>query len=237
MLLVSRTQKTQRPNRFTGFSFSLLMSAGLGLGIGFSPLQQARADSLTTLFAANNSHNPQGGIVYFDLNVLASGGLTVNSLDVNTDYDNSTNTAGSNFSLEIYTRTGTYSGFTGSSAGWTLVSTGSGIIGNIDVPVAVDVTDFSLGSGVTGVGVRYVGAQAVYTNGTGNYSNASVALTAGASQTTPFSGNLIGARIFNGTINYTLNAANTAAPEPGSLALLLPVMGTVGVVIRKHRKR
>lgn len=37
-------------------------------------------------------------------------------------------------------------------------------------------------------------------------------------------------------ISFTRAAINTAAPEPGSLALLLPVMGTVGMVIRKRRK-
>jgi hypothetical protein len=35
----------------------------------------------------------------------------------------------------------------------------------------------------------------------------------------------------------TVNGAVTAiAPEPGSLALLLPIMGTVGMVIRRRRK-
>ncbi len=219
--------------RFVGLPVALLL--GTGFGLCFIP--QVHADSLTTLFAADNS-NTVGGIVYFDLNVLAAGGLTVNSFAVNTQSNGTPTPAGTSFSLEIYTRTGTFSGFETSSAGWTQISTGSGVSGGINTPVLVDTTDFSLGAGVTGVGVRYVGITPVYTNGTGanqSYSNASVALTAGSAQSAPFDPSIFTPRVFNGTINYTLKA--TAAPEPGSLALLLPVMGTVGMVVRKRRKQ
>jgi hypothetical protein len=37
--------------------------------------------------------------------------------------------------------------------------------------------------------------------------------------------------------NFRFTAVSTAAPEPGSLALLLPIMGTAGMVIRKRRKK
>ena len=36
--------------------------------------------------------------------------------------------------------------------------------------------------------------------------------------------------------SVTLSSSSTAAPEPGSLALLLPVFGVAGMVIRKRRK-
>ena len=37
-------------------------------------------------------------------------------------------------------------------------------------------------------------------------------------------------------VGTTVASVNTAAPEPGSLALLLPVLGMVGMGIRKRRK-
>ena len=37
--------------------------------------------------------------------------------------------------------------------------------------------------------------------------------------------------------NFRLSGDSTTAPEPGSLTLLLPVMGVAGMVIRKRRKK
>jgi hypothetical protein len=40
----------------------------------------------------------------------------------------------------------------------------------------------------------------------------------------------------NVTVGAAMSATPSAAPEPGSLALLLPIIGTVGMMIRKRRK-
>ncbi|MES2462617.1 MAG: PEP-CTERM sorting domain-containing protein [Armatimonadota bacterium] len=38
-----------------------------------------------------------------------------------------------------------------------------------------------------------------------------------------------------GTAQLTVNAANVSAPEPSSLALLIPMMGTIGIIFRRNR--
>jgi PEP-CTERM motif len=187
--------------------------------------QTAHAQSLTTIFAGNNN-NSIGGATFFDLNIAVPN-ITITSIATNVN-----NLPGSSVSLEIWTRTGTATGFQAAASGWTLVSTGTTIAAATDLPTMFDVSDFNLGSGVTGVAIRNVNYRARYTTGNGTnqvYSNPHLVVSTGSASNTFLAGGAISTpRVWNGTINYIV------APEPGTLALF--ALGGVGVLTRRRRK-
>jgi hypothetical protein len=191
--------------------------------------QTARAQSLTTVFTGGNN-NSIGGGVFFDLNVTS--GIIINSLSTNVSNAAGTSIAGSSVNLEIWTRSGTATGFQSAATGWTLVSTGSAIAAATNLPTVFDVSDFNLGSGVTGIAIRNVDYSARYTNGTGSnqvYSNADLTISTGSATNTFLAGGgAFSPRVWNGTISYTV------APEPGTLVLF--ALGGVGALIKKRRK-
>ncbi len=216
---MTRTRFSRR-----GFSLSIL---SLLVGIALSP--GAQAQSLTTLFAGNNGAS-SGGLVFFDLNVFPVLGLTVTDIAVNT-----ITTVGTPINVEIYTRSGTSVGFEGNASGWTLVSSGSGTAAAVNTPSLMNVTDFALGFGVTGMAVRNLAYTSQYTNGTGSkefYSNADLSLTAGSATNTTFaSGTVNSPRVWNGTLFYT---GGFVGPEPGTLALV--ALGMIGGIVARRRK-
>ncbi|MGE3820737.1 MAG: hypothetical protein AB7I30_15095 [Isosphaeraceae bacterium] len=203
---------------------------GLALVFGLG-VPDARGQVITTLFASNNGLTASGSTAYFDVNVLAAGGLTVNSMAVNTAG------TGNAFNIAVYTRTGTYSGNELSAAGWTMVSSGSGTGQPEDTPSFVDVSDFLLGPGVTGMAIHFLDTSNEYTNGNGSnqfYSNADLSLTLGSATGGLFSGSVFSPRIWNGTINYTV----AAVPEPGPMVLALALTGALGLArLRPGRAR
>ena len=173
----------------------------------------AQANSLTTMFTAGNNGSSLW-TNYFDATVL-SGPITVTAFDVNVG-------AGA-FTLDVYTRTGTYVGSElNGGTGWTLVASGSGTGLGSTLASAVDVTDFVLGAGVTGMALRYNGVSPFYTNGNGSnqsFSNADLKLDLGASAATTAGAFAAGSslfqnRVWNGTVYYN------PVPEPATLAIL-----------------
>jgi hypothetical protein len=186
----------------------------------------ANAQMISTIFTGGNS-NSIGGGNYFDVNVLNPAGLTVTSLDINT-----TAVAGTPFTINLWTRTGTSVGFETSMAGWTQVSTGSGVSNGLNVPSPVDMTDFTLAPGLTGFALNNVGVSFSYTNGNGanqNYANADVTLALGTATNVFLTAPIFTPRVWNGTIFYT------TIPEPTSMALV--GIGAVGIGLRRWRKK
>jgi hypothetical protein len=170
-----------------------------------------QAAVITTLFNRDNGGS-NGGAVYFDINVLNPNGITIEKI-----FTNSNETVLG--SMDIYTRSGTSSGFQSSPVGWTLVSSGSGTLAGLNNPSEFNVSDFSLGFGVTGIAIDASSSWGHdYTDGTGSnqfYSNADLSLTFGSATNVAFSGAVFTPRVWNGTIEYS----TTAVPEPSSLAL------------------
>jgi hypothetical protein len=156
-------------------------------------------DELSTIYASNNGGSV-GGQVFFDLAVLAPGGLSFEALDVNTGL-----ASGGAFSLEVYARAGTYAGSENNPAAWTLVGNGNGVSAGLDQASFVDVSDFALPAGSHGVALVLIGAAHRYTSGTGgnqNYANSHLALAAGAALNVPWTGPPFTPRVFNGTLRY-----------------------------------
>jgi len=146
-------------------------------------------------------------------------------------------TAGTGVSIEMWVRSGSYSGFTSSSEGWTLFDTFSVTTGEPDTWAAGTLnSQFSLPQGQTmsvylhsiteGHGIRYAGQGGAPPAMT--YSDAELTLTSNSTMTgsVPFSGSVFTPRAFSGTVEYEV------VPETSSLTL-----AGVGALLLARRRR
>lgn len=190
----------------------------LGLTLATALVAQS---PLRSIYASNNG-GAAGGQVFFDLQV--SSAITITGFDVNLNA-----AAGVTGTIEVRTRNGSYLGQELSAAAWPTTAVASGPFTSAGVNAQTPVcfaTPITLPPGLTGFCVRYVGAGALYTNGTGTvvpgggganqtYATAEAILLTGAAQNAPFVGS-IQPRVWNGSINYTVGA--TALPCSASPA-------------------
>jgi hypothetical protein len=220
--LYRATSPTKRP---------LFLALTLGIALLATAPQAAHAQSLTTLFA-HTSSSISGGALFFDLNITS--GITIASLESNVANGGGISITGQSCNLEVWTRSGTASGFETTLTGWTKVSTGSAIANAIDTPTLFDITDFTLAGGVTGVSIRTLDYGEQFTNTANSYSNADLSLTSvSQADTFPYaSGFFTAPATWNGTIHYT---TGVAAPEPATLSLV--AMGLIGGAGLTRRRR
>jgi hypothetical protein len=164
---------------------------------------RTEAGSLTTLFDAPGI---RGSGVMFDVEVLGNP-LQVTSFDLNLPTGAQT--------LALYSKPGTYVGFEGNAAAWTLVDILAGVAGQgAGTPTPVDFIDVTLPANATSaLYLTSTDDQIVYSDGTavGNVlaDNADLRILEG---TGVFYSFLPGSspRQFNGTIHYELVPAPTA---------------------------
>jgi hypothetical protein len=188
------------------------------------------AANAIVLNANPTSNNGTGGI-FMDLTSLAPP-LSVFQFD--TQFASA---AGSAVSVEVYTRPGTYVGFQGSNAGWTLHDTVAATSAGALVNAPVNLNNLiSVGAGNTvGVylhsvtlngGIRYFGTG---TTSNTNFSDANLALFTAHSRTgaVPFAGTLFNPRALAGAVHYNV------VPEPATMAAL--GLGALAL-IRRRRK-
>ena len=163
---------------------------------------------LTTLYASNIGSG-NGGIVYFDLDVVDPAGIVLSQLDTNV-----AGAVGQAFALELYRRSGSYSGFEQSPAAWTLVSTGGGLANGVDLPTRVDMADVYFAPGSYGIGLAISGAAHAHTSVSGGpqaYSDVALTIRAGAAQKPAFTGQVKPSRVWNGTWRYNCPLAPPSA--------------------------
>ena len=169
------------------------------------------AETITTLFADNNSGGVGGG-VYFDVTVGALP-LEIKSFEVN-----SSAIAGTAIRFEVWTRPGTASGFQNSMDGWTSQATGTGTTAGRGLPSAINLDNtFVMDPGLSGMAITLGTVGHAYTNGNGqnqHYENNNLALDLGSANNAIFGAGLFSPRVWNGSITYNV------VPEPSTLALL-----------------
>ena len=202
--------------------------------VGAFAANSAMAQSLTTMFAANNSFAGNT----FDATVVGPQPVTINSFDVNLDTPGSTNT------VAIYWRNGTSDGFQNNPAGWVLMGKDTNVISaGPDLPTPVNVGGLVMIPGQTyGIYVdleSYPSSAVQYTNGGPQAFNDGVlSLTTFTGQASPIHSGSFFPRIWNGTIYYT---AFPDVPIPTlsswTLLLLTLLIGMLGVAHTRIRSR
>jgi len=209
----------------TWVASSLLVAAAF-----LPPTTTAGAASLTTQFNANTG----GPGVMFDVELFGSD-LTITQVDINLD--------SAPFDLELHTRSGTFVGHEGSSAGWTLRDSTSSLSGaGFDNVTAWDIADFTLGAnqafGFYVTTAESSGGPLNYTSGSSigavAAANGDLQILEGRGQkygTSGFDGPVSSdPRIFNGTIHYTV------VPEPAAVLLTLSGVSALTVLLRRRSK-
>ncbi len=178
--------------------------------LGLVPLSvSAQSQSLTTIFAADNSF--AGNM--FDVSV--SEDVCINSFDVNLVSPATTET------MTIYYKVGTYAGSETNAGAWTTLGSAVVTPQGLDTPTPVPVGGLTLSPGtVYGFYVSLStytgdGDAIAYTNGGPNvYSNGVMTLTTAVGNFFPeFSGTFF-PRQWNGTIHYTLGDCSGGIVPP-----------------------
>jgi gliding motility-associated-like protein len=159
-------------------------------------------DFVETTFASGNNH--RGNM----FNVTAGSELTITGFDVNT--------FGGSYSIAVYYKVGTYSGFENNPAAWTLLGTGT-VNGPGGTPLFLEVgNNLTIPAGQTyGIYVTSTStAQSLqYTDGANTYSDGTLTINAGVGLEYPFTngtGGVFNPRTWNGRIHYY----TTGSPLP-----------------------
>lgn len=203
--------------KWIGVVASLLMVVG-----------QAQASLISTTFSSNNG---QAGNMFDVINLI--GDVTVTGFDLN--LDDGTHT------IEVYTKTGSYSGFDTTPGAWSLISTGSVVSSGVNVATFFDVTDFVLsGFATTALYITADSTAMNYTNGSSEGSvyadNGELQILEGLGKAYSFDSSF-SPRVWNGTIYYQEGGlSSTPTPAPAPATLLLLGLGLAGIASVKKRK-
>jgi len=189
------------------------------------------AMSFGAILQANQTANNGTGGIFMDLTTNANG-ISVFRFD--TIFANA---AGGAVQVQVWTRPGTYVGFQGSNAGWTLHETANAISAGSTAMAAVNLTSNILIGGssttavylhsiTTGAGIRYFGTG---TTSNTTFTNADLTLVSAHSRTgaVAFAGSLFTPRALSGNVHYEV------VPEPATMAAL--GIGALALVRRRRK--
>lgn len=159
----------------------------------------ANAGLLTSTFNSNNSY--AGNM--FDVSTF-NNQLNITGLDINTSAQ-----AGSNVTVALYTKKGSYIGSETNASDWTLADTKTFTSAGSGNATHFDVTDFKLGNNETfGFYVDLISMDYAtnsflnYTNGANTYKNSDLQIDAGIGRGRGFSSASFAPRTWNGNIHY-----------------------------------
>ncbi|MCB9884917.1 MAG: PKD domain-containing protein [Planctomycetes bacterium] len=186
------------------------------------PLQQVSQN------VAPNNGLSSGASVYFDLDVTNPLGARITALDV---FGSVTNAP---FTVEMFVKTGTYTGFTGAAEEWVSAGIASGTsAASTTTPSNCTFTQpIQLPMGLHGIKLWYIGTGPRYQTGSGltTVGNADMMMTLGTSRGSstvdPWAGSDITPRWWSGTIYYDTNNVSGSA---GIGAFAPGCAGTMGV--------
>ncbi len=159
---------------------------------------------LTTQFASDNNYAGNS----FD--VVATQEITIDGFDLNLDNINL-----SEFTIDVYYRTGTASGFEGSASGWTLLGTEVVTAAGVDAASHCNIGGLTIAAGST-IGFIITSRESIagigdfcYTNGGPNtYSDAYIDITTYAGLSDGFPpASIFTYRSWNGTVYYWYGTA------------------------------
>jgi len=159
--------------------------------------------------------NSSGGMIWFNVNNISGGNITVTQLGMN--ITNAT-------VVNVYRKPGTHVGFETNMGAWTLVASPNANVGPFSGPfpgngtITPVNTSFVIPPGLHGIGLHTVSASSIYTNGNGGnqmFSDANIILTLGSAANTAF-GAPFTPRVFNGFVKYqTLTSSGTPTQISG----------------------
>ncbi|MCK5940775.1 MAG: hypothetical protein KAI24_02300, partial [Planctomycetes bacterium] len=150
---------------------------------------------LDTVYATNNNGST-GGAVYFDVTVTEP--VWIHSLMVNT-----AQAIGDDLYIDLYTRSGTYSGNESTAAAWTPRSAGRGVSAGVDTASQIDLAQpFRLGTGTHGFAIHANNFAHSYTNGANSYTSGAMTVDTGSATNVLFTGTPFSPRTANVTIKF-----------------------------------
>lgn len=165
---------------------------------------------VTTTFTSNLASTGNGWVTASDVTVSAAGGLTVDSIDINTG-----TAPGTPIAIDVYTTATTYKGKETNPGSWTLVSSGMAIAQGAGQLTLFNVSDFSLPFGKHGLAIHYRTATMLYTAGTGmnqQVGDANMQIDLGAVIPGLFTGTVQPDRVGNFTLCYDLDPPGDLTP-------------------------
>ncbi len=186
----------RRHLRFTVLLALLLAAVFLPAATGM-----AASQSITTMFASNLAY--VGNM--FNVTVLASADIQINSFDINLDETGKTGT------ISVYYRRGGYEGYESDASAWAFAGSAEVISQGTDNPTHLPVGGFTLTAGetygfyITVTSFTFTGTYIRYTTISSTYADSNLQITCGIGKGNPdFTGDTYLDRTWNGTIYYSL---------------------------------
>jgi hypothetical protein len=162
------------------------------------PATPCNGPGLTTVLSGNNT-GAVGGQLFFELEVTNPAGILLSQMGINAG-----GATGRWVTLDVHIKPNTFLNDHANPGVWNLLSSGGGFTAGPNQPTTIELADAWIPPGWWGISLVLHGAPHVSRTGSNwqVYYNNDLAMHLGAAQDVPWSGNLIGWRVFSGTLRY-----------------------------------